>query len=86
METTTGVTGNPQHHGLGWKDALIVALALAVLLLGGVVAQRWWSEAGGEAVDTEAAHVFDVSFDRAERRYLEILFDQPLGEGLVLGR
>jgi len=69
-----------------WKDVAVGVLALAVLLLGAVVLkQRGEAGAGRAAVtgDGETVAVFDLEVDRAQRRYLEVLFDQPLGEGRV---
>ena len=74
-----------------WKDVALGVLALAVLLLAMVVLKQRseTAEARPSAGDGETVAVFDLEVDRSQRRYLEILFDQPLGEervGEVLAR
>lgn len=73
-------------RGPVWKDVALGLLALAVLLLGAVVLQgRSQAGAGPEEGGGEEgeARVFAVNMDREGRSYLEVLFDQPLGEGRV---
>ena len=69
---------------VGWKDIVITALAVLVLLLGMVVVREnvsfaaWMARfgAGGKPVV-----VFDVQVDREGRRFIDLLFDMPIGEG-----
>lgn len=79
--TNDGRAGSTKGSGLGWKDVALGVLALAVLVLGGILL-RDRSEAGPKPGmgDGDTVSVFDIDFDREQRRYLEILFDQPLGE------
>ena len=69
---------------VGWKDIVIAALAFVVVLLGTVVFREnvsfatWMARfgAGGKPVA-----VFDVQIDREGRRFIDVLFDMPIGEG-----
>ncbi|MEM7482827.1 MAG: MG2 domain-containing protein [Acidobacteriota bacterium] len=65
-----------------WKDILIALLGLVVLVLGGLL---WRGEADAERREggTDEVAVFDVVLDREGRKFLEVHFDRPLGEGLV---
>jgi len=68
-----------------WKDVALGVLALGVLLLGAVVLKQRSETAAARpsAGDGETVAVFDLEVDRSQRRYLEVLFDQPLGENRV---
>jgi alpha-2-macroglobulin len=68
------------------KDVVIGMLGVLVLALLAIVARdhlslaSWmhWSRVKGEPVQ-----VFDVALDRDGRRFIDVLFDRPIGEGLV---
>jgi hypothetical protein len=70
-----------------WKDSAIVLLTLAVIVLSVLLARgglAFGAAPGGAAGHgREAVAVFDVEVDRDGRRYFDVLFDRPIGEGRV---
>ncbi|MEM7050413.1 MAG: MG2 domain-containing protein [Acidobacteriota bacterium] len=63
-----------------WKDLLIAGLALAVLVLGGLLWQRG-AEADRDRPPENAVSLFDLVLDREDRQFIDLVFDRPLGEG-----
>ncbi len=79
MAEQNGSTAGSGFFG-DWRNAAIAVLAALATLMG-IVALRG-ERSGGEADPSqEAVEVFDVVLDRQERQYLDVLFDQPIGEG-----
>lgn len=74
------------------KNLILAVLALAVVVLSGIVLKDHlpdWGGAGREGSGGEPVSVLDVSFDREQLRSFTIVFDHPLGEervGEILGR
>ena len=63
-----------------WRNGAIAVLAALVAVLGIIALQARRSAGDGEGAP-EAVEVFDVVLDREDRQYLDVLFDQPIGEG-----
>lgn len=69
-----------------WKNATILLLSLAVLVLGGVLAsEKLTGLVSGkpEKPSGEPVAALDVMLDREQLRFVDILFDRPLGEGRI---
>ena len=64
-----------------WRNGAIVALLLLVTVLALLGLRK--SSSGEAEPSEEAVEVFDVVLDRENRQFVDVLFDQPLGEGQV---
>jgi hypothetical protein len=75
-----------------WRNLIIAGLAALVVALAGVLAADklpGWLGAGKAKPVGEPVSVLDVVLDRQQLRFVDVLFDRPLGEGRVgevLGR
>lgn len=78
--------GEPKAGGGGfladWRNVAIAVLVVLLVGVGLLALTRGGLGGGGESA-REVVEVFDVVVDRDARQFVDILFDQPIGEGKV---